>query len=255
MNHFPALLVKFPDGCEGRRATFFLAAEEYIAGWGSGGCYLFTWQLSPTVVMGRNQVAENEVDIAFCHEHNIDVVRRHSGGGAIYADRGNIMISLITEAGPVEPLFKEYSIRIADMLTAFGATAEATGRNDVVVEGSNGSNGGKVCGNAFYHMTHSNIVHGTMLFDTDFDMMMGALRPPIEKLKRHGVESVRQRVALLKDYLPFGVTELRGKIEENLTAGIIPLTDKDIKEIEKIEQWKTRKPASGRGTRHLVPRW
>ena len=246
--HFPATLVKFPVGYTERRATFYLATEEYLAGRVGHGDYktadgqaalLFTWLLSPTVVIGRNQVAENELDLKFCHEKGIDVVRRKSGGGAIYADRNNIMTSLVTEGGAVEPLFKEYSVTMADALKSMGAPAVVSGRNDVIVDPPPFTQGlarGKVCGNAFYHLASSNVIHGTVLYDTDFDMMMGALRPPVEKLERHGVESVRQRVALLKDYLAFGVNELKERIEETLTHNSFTLSTDDINEIEKIEK-------------------
>ena len=242
---FPATLVAFPEGCNARRAAFYLAAEEYLAELTrkyDNRNYLFTWIIASTVVYGRNQVLQNEINIDFCRTHNIDVIRRKSGGGAIYADEGNIMTSLITEGGPVEPLFQEYSQKIAEMLTAFGAPAYATGRNDIIVEPkksdfSKSQSAGKVCGNAFYHLANSNIMHGTMLYDTDFEMMTGALIPPTEKLKRHGVESVRQRVALLKNYFTFGIEELRNKIEGYLTNNVLELTKTDVLEIERIEQW------------------
>ena len=248
--HFPATLVKLPEGCSDRRASFYLAAEEWVAekfvecNDASPLSYLFTWQLGPTVVMGRNQVLEQEVDVDFCHTHNIYMVRRHSGGGAIYADMGNIMISLITDAGSVESLFEEYSNAVASLLQSLGAPAVVSGRNDIMLSWSNGSNGsdglnssnGKVCGNAFYHRTKSNIVHGTMLYDTDYDLMLGALRPPMEKLKRHGVESVRQRTTLLKDCLSIGIGQLRSHIEHTLTSSVVSLSAHDVQQIEKIEQ-------------------
>lgn len=243
--HFPATLVAFPKGCNARRAAFYLAAEEYLSELtqkSNKRNYLFTWIIAPTVVYGRNQVLQNEISVDFCKAHNIDIIRRKSGGGAIYADGGNIMISLITEGGPVEPLFQEYSQKIAEMLTSFGAPASATGRNDIIVKPEKPNNSvsqtiGKVCGNAFYHLANSNIVHGTMLYDTNFELMTGALIPPTEKLKRHGVESVRQRVALLKDYLSFDIEELRNKIEDYLTDNVYVLTETDVLEIESIEQW------------------
>lgn len=243
--HFPATLVAFPEGCNVRRAAFYLAAEEYLAGLSrkyDKRSLLFTWIIAPTVVYGRNQTAENEINLSFCEKHHIDVIRRKSGGGAIYADRGNIMISLITEGGPVETLFSEYSNKIAEMLISFGAPAIATGRNDIMVQPEDSGvttiqNSGKVCGNAFYHLSNSNIVHGTMLYDTDFEMMTGALIPPTEKLKRHGVESVRQRVALLKNYFTFDIEKLRRKIEDYLTDNVYVLTETDVLEIESIEQW------------------
>ena len=110
--HFPACFVELPSYTEHRRAPFYLAAEEYIAQTLPVDNYLFSWQLGPTVVMGRNQVAHQEVDLDFCRREGIDVVRRKSGGGAIFADSRNIMWSLITGEGAVEPLFVEYAEKV-----------------------------------------------------------------------------------------------------------------------------------------------
>ena len=220
--HFPACFLELPPETEGRGAAYYLGVERWVAEHLPEDDYLFTWQLQPTVVCGRNQVVEQEVNVDFCREHGIEIVQRHSGGGAIYADRNNIMVSLVTRDGPVEPLFREYAAAVAALLTRLGAPCEATGRNDIELTG-----GGKVCGNAFYHMpvrdprtgrmTHRNIVHGTMLYDTDAELMSHILTPPEEKLRRHGVSSVKARVATLKDFLPFGVDELRRQLREGLT--------------------------------------
>ena len=160
--HFPACFVELPSYTEHRRAPFYLAAEEYIAQTLPVDNYLFSWQLGPTVVMGRNQVAHQEVDLDFCRREGIDVVRRKSGGGAIFADSRNIMWSLITGEGAVEPLFVEYAEKVARALNKLGADVELSGRNDIVLR-----DGGKICGNAFYHLPNRNIVHGTMLYDTN----------------------------------------------------------------------------------------
>ena len=194
---FPATFVELPPHCDGERAAFYLAVEEYVASHMPEGSYLFTWQLSPTVVMGRNQDAEAEIDLAFCKAEGIDVIRRKSGGGSIFADRGNIMTSLVTREGAVEELFHEYACNMAECLSRLGAEVEVSGRNDICMKG-----GGKICGNAFYHMAKRNIVHGTMLYDTDARMMRGALTPERAKLMSKGVKSVESRIALLKDALP-----------------------------------------------------
>lgn len=230
-NHFPACYLELPASTEGRRAAFYLAAEEYVAQQLPQDNYLFTWQLHPTVVMGRNQVAHQEVDLDFCQREGIDVIRRRSGGGAIFADERNIMISLITPGGAVEPLFQEYAQQVAEGLRSLGAPAQVSGRNDITLEG-----GGKICGNAFYHLTDRNIVHGTMLYDTDPRLMEGALHPDTSKLKEKGVKSVRSRVSLLRDYLPFGVDELRRQLCLLLTNRTLTLTNDDVARIEEIEQ-------------------
>lgn len=229
MTHFPACFVEMPPCAENRRATFYLAAEEFIAQTLPQDDYLFSWQLAPTVVMGRNQTAHTEVNLPFCHREGIDVVRRKSGGGAIYADRGNIMWSLITGAGAVEGIFKEYASAVANALCALGAQAEVTGRNDIHL-----ACGGKICGNAFYHLPDRNIAHGTMLYDTDTRLMQNALSPPAVKLQAKGVKSVQSRIALLKDVLPIGTDELRTRLRPLLCNRTIHLSIKDVEQIERM---------------------
>ncbi len=155
---FPACFVEFPKETERRGAAFFLAAEEYIAKNFPPDNYFFVWQTPPTIVYGRNQILENEVNIDFCRREGIEMVQRKSGGGCIYSDGGNLMLSLITKRCAVEPLFAEYANTVAALLTRLGASAKASGRNDIVL-----STGRKVCGNAFYQTTTHSIVHGTML--------------------------------------------------------------------------------------------
>lgn len=228
---FPACEVQFPANLGQRTATFYLAAEEYVAQNWPADRYLFSWILPPTVVMGRNQVAHQEFDLDYCHAANIDVVRRKSGGGAVFADDRNIMWSLVTGAGDVDTLFRAYAEAVADALTQIGAPAEATGRNDIVL-----ADGGKVCGNAFYHLAGRNIVHGTMLYDTNMEAMQRALRPDPDKLKAKGVQSVRRRISLLKDHIDCGTEGLRQRLTKLLTDRCIGLTDADVAAIENIER-------------------
>ena len=230
-SHFPACFVELPPEADGRRAAFYLAAEEYIADTLPADSYFLTWQLGPTVVMGRNQVAHQEVDLDFCRREGIDVIRRRSGGGAIFADERNIMTSLITEDAPVEVLFEEYAEAVARALRQLGAPAVVAGRNDIVLE-----SGAKVCGNAFYKKTNRCIAHGTMLYDTNPRLMEGALHPDVNKLEQKGVKSVRSRIGLLKDYLPFGVDELRRRLRLLLCDCTVRLCDEDVLQIERLEK-------------------
>lgn len=228
---FPATFVALPQGYEEERAPFYLATEEYLAMHFPESNYLFTWQLSPTVVMGRHQDAQLEIDQNFCKQEGIDIIRRKSGGGSVYADKGNIMTSLITGDGSVELLFKEYAQGMASCLNALGARVEVSGRNDIVLTG-----GGKICGNAFYHLANRNIVHGTMLYDTNTRLMSGALTPEHAKLLSKGVKSVQSRVSLLKDTLSdIDIEELRRHIRTYLTNDTIVLDENDIRAIREIE--------------------
>lgn len=228
---FPACYVEIPSDGSCRRAAFYLAAEEYVADHFPEDRYLFTWQVSPTVVMGRNQVAHLELDLDFCRREGIDVVRRKSGGGSIYADEGNIMVSVITGPGAVEPLFNAYAAKVAGALCGLGAAVTVSGRNDITLDG-----GGKICGNAFYHRSDRNIVHGTMLYDTDRRLMSGALTPEKAKLQAKGVVSVKSRIALLKDVLQLPVAELRDTLRQQLTDRVLTLGEQDVRRIVELEQ-------------------
>ena len=165
------------------------AAEQQQAG------LFMVWQSPPTVICGRNQVVDQEVNLAFCREKGIAVVQRKSGGGCVYSDQGNVMVSMIVKPGPVEEVFPRQMERIAGFLRSLGLAAGVSGRNDILVDGR------KVSGNAYCKTPHADIVHGTLLFDVDFDTMEKAITPSVAKLARHGVASVRARVANLRPLL------------------------------------------------------
>lgn len=175
--------------------SYYLAMEEHIAETVDEEAF-FVWQSEPTVIIGRNQDLEAEVNIDYCQKHGVEIVRRKSGGGCVYSDKGNIMISYISRRGDVSAVFDRYLSALTACLCSMGLDATRSERNDVMV------NGMKVSGNAFHQLPDRSIVHGTLLFSTDFDALEQAIRPPVEKLVRHGIKSVRQRVANLSDFLP-----------------------------------------------------
>lgn len=174
--------------------SYYLALEEEIAGSIDEEAF-FVWQSPPTVIIGRNQDLEAEVNLEYCRKHGIEVVRRKSGGGCVYSDEGNIMISVISPRAEAEEVFDRYLSALAGCLKSLGLDAVKSGRNDVMVSGF------KVSGNAVRQLPDRTIVHGTLLFSTDLDALENAIRPPVEKLERHGIQSVRQRVANLSDFL------------------------------------------------------
>ena len=154
---------------------------------------LFTWIVLPTVIFGRHQSAEVEVNEEYCREHDIAVVQRKSGGGCVYADQGNLMISFISPSTHSEQVFVEFLQLIRDALAAKGIPAVTTAHNDILVEEK------KISGWACYTTPTGTIVHGTMLFDVNMDALQHAITPTKDKLAKHGVASVRQRVANLKE--------------------------------------------------------
>ena len=116
-----------------RRLSFYLAMEEYIARHLKEPECFFMWQVEPSVIFGRNQLIENEVNLAYCKEHGIQMFRRKSGGGCVYADRSNVMFSYITSAENVAFTFSKYMGRVVFMLQRLGLETAANGRNDVMI--------------------------------------------------------------------------------------------------------------------------
>lgn len=218
-----------PDKKE-RSLAFYLAMEEFVARTIEDEAF-FVWRVAPTVIIGRNQDLEAEVNLDYCRKHGVKVVRRKSGGGCVYSDMGNIMISFISRRGEVQEVFDRYLSSLTACLRSLGLKAEKSGRNDILVDGR------KVSGNAFHQLPDRSIVHGTLLYDTDFDALETAIRPPVEKLERHGVASVRQRVENLKEYLDCkimpSVEELERYIVDYFCDGVIELCDENTDEIEK----------------------
>lgn len=154
---------------------------------------LFTWIVKPTVIYGRHQSAEVEVNETYCAAHDIAVVQRKSGGGCVYADEGNLMISFITPDTHSEQVFKLFITHVAEALQAKGLPAVTTEHNDILVGNR------KISGWACYTTPTGTIVHGTMLYNVNFEALQQAITPTKEKLSKHGVASVRQRVANLRD--------------------------------------------------------
>lgn len=213
-----------------RRLPFFLAAEEFVARELPSQEYFFVWQVEPTVICGRNQRIDVEVDLDYCAKNGIDVCRRRSGGGCVYADRNNLMFSYITPSEEVSTTFYRYTTMIASMLQSLGLNAQATGRNDILIDGR------KVSGNAFYHIPGRSIVHGTMLYDTDLQHMLRAITPSRSKLESKQVQSVESRITTLNRHLNISIDDFRRYAIRHLTKSKITLSDDDIHEIELIEQ-------------------
>ena len=214
-----------------RSLVFYLAMEDFVAKSIEGDSF-FVWRVAPTVIIGRNQDLEAEVNMEFCRTHDVRVVRRKSGGGCVYSDMGNVMVSYISRRGDVSEIFERYLDAMADCLASFGVEAIKSGRNDILVQDR------KVSGNAFHQLPDRSIVHGTLLYDTDFDALEESIRPPVEKLERHGVASVRQRVENLRTFLDSAAIPSVEALEDAVVAYFcdeeVILSDEDIARIEEM---------------------
>lgn len=225
----------FPFAVRGheRRLSFFLAAEEWAAAAMPREEWFFSWVVEPTVICGRNQDIALEVDLDYCREHGIDVVRRRSGGGCVYADGGNIMTSYVCSVGPrtYEEIFREYTERIAAQLRKMGFDATAGGRNDVFVAGR------KISGGAFYRLGDKAISHSTMLYDTDPANMSRAITPDRVKLSAKGVSSVASRITTAREQNPaMSFDNFHRGLLSGLCDGSYTITDSQLHEIEETER-------------------
>ena len=226
---FDMVYIRLPEEKD-RRLSFYLAMEEYVARYTSITDAFFMWQVQPSVIFGRNQLIESEVNIDYCRSHGIRMYRRKSGGGCVYADMNNIMFAYITSEDNVGFTFYRYINMVVHVLRLLGVDAKASGRNDIMIGDR------KVSGNAFYHLPGRSIVHGTMLYDTDMKNMVGSITPSDAKLVSKGVKSVRQRIALLKDYIDLDQVAFKRFVKEHLCTEEYMLTEQEISTIEEMEK-------------------
>lgn len=221
--------ITLPSAKTPRRLVFYLAMEEHLADHVGEEDLLFLWQVTPTVIFGRNQVMENEVNIPYCREHQIAMYRRKSGGGCVYADWGNLMISLITHRTEVPVVFPRYMQMLQQVLEDMGLPAVTTANNDVLIQGK------KVSGNALFLKPSGCVVHGTMLYDLDIETMVHAITPSAEKVHKHGIASVRQRCVNLRDLGVPDMDTVKRHFLSQCTSERM-LTSSELAAVEGIEQ-------------------
>lgn len=173
-----------------------LAFEEYVLTRRRAGDYLILWQNDNTIVVGLNQNTEAEIDRRAVEDYGIKVVRRQTGGGAVYHDLGNLNYSFITDSGELGELSMErFTAPVIRALRELGCDAEASGRNDILVCGR------KVSGSAQRVMKGRVLHHGTLLYDSDPEAVARALNADPEKFRDKSSKSVRSRIGNIRDYV------------------------------------------------------
>ena len=216
--------------------AFNLALEEYIfERLPHNRPYFMTWQNDHAVVVGRYQNAFEEVNTEFVKSHNIHVVRRLSGGGAVYHDLGNLNYTIIVDHAKNDEFnFGTFALLVVDVLRRWGIPAEMTGRNDIAICGA------KVSGSAQY-VRHGRLLHhGCILVDSNLEHAAAALKPNPEKYKSRAVKSVRSRITTVNAHAPCYISvpqfksALQHRIAEEFQLEPYRLTSADIFEIERI---------------------
>ena len=222
---------------------FNLALEEYVL---VNKCdrdpIVILWQNEPSVIIGRYQNTIEEIDPDFIRENNVHVVRRITGGGAVYHDLGNLNYSFMIPDASGSIDFDAFTKPVIDALGRLGVEARLSGRNDLMVDGK------KFSGNAQHYENGKLLHHGTILFDSDLLNVQAALRVKEDKFISKGIKSVRGRVTNLKPFIPVCMTTdefkdyLLADIDREYVLSELELTEDDLDLIralasDKYDSW------------------
>lgn len=181
---------------ESTNPFFNLAMEEYLFNLDDDNDYVLLWQNEPTIVVGKYQNTAEEINSEYVKEKGIHVVRRITGGGAVYHDLGNLNYTFISKGtGKKEFDFSKFTMPIVKALERFGVKAELSGRNDITIDQK------KFSGNAQYVKQGKVLHHGTLLFNSKMEELTKALKVSEDKFQSKGIKSVRARVTNIADYL------------------------------------------------------
>lgn len=218
---------------------FNIATDEYIFKHLKEDCFML-WRNDNAIIVGKHQNTLAEINLDYVKEKDIKVVRRLSGGGAVYHDLGNLNFSF-TRTGDTEEMvdFQRYTKPIIDVLKTLGVDAKFEGRNDLTIEGK------KFSGNAEHVVKNKILHHGTLLFSSEVTDISGALKVNPLKYKGRGVKSVPNRVTNISEHLKEKITldEFTDKVMDYITstfpdARMYEFTQEDIEIIQKLRDEK-----------------
>lgn len=215
---------------------FNLAMEEYLFNLEDNESYVLLWQNEPTIVVGKHQNTAQEINSEYVKEKGIHIVRRITGGGAVYHDLGNLNFTFIIKGMENSEFdFKKFTMPIIKALGRLGVESELSGRNDITIDGK------KFSGNAQSVKQGKLLHHGTLLFDSRMEELVKALKVSEDKFQSKSVKSVRARVTNIKDYLhdDITVTEfkellLKYMFDEDIELRESELSKADLENIDSL---------------------
>ncbi|WP_121609667.1 lipoate--protein ligase [Mesobacillus foraminis] len=216
-----------------------LAIEEYaVKNLDINETYLLFYINEPSIIIGKNQNTIEEINTDYVEKNGIHIVRRLSGGGAVYHDLGNLNFSFITkDDGDSFHNFRKFTEPVVQALKKIGVNAELSGRNDLIVEGR------KISGNAQFSTRGRMFSHGTLMFNSEIENVVSALKVKKDKIESKGIKSIRSRVANISEFLQekMSVEEFRSLLLKNIfsDSNEIPeyeLTDSDWEKIRELSK-------------------
>lgn len=218
---------------------FNIATDEFIFKHINEDCFML-WRNDNAIIVGKHQNTQAEINVDYVREKGIKVVRRLSGGGAVYHDLGNLNFSFTRTGDSYEMVdFERYTKPIIDVLKSLGVDAKFEGRNDLTIEGR------KFSGNAEHVVKNKILHHGTLLFSSEMTDVSGALKINPLKYKDRSVKSVPKRVTNISDHLKqkISLEEFTNKIMNHITstfkdARMYEFTEEDLKTIQQIRDEK-----------------
>ncbi|QTX02593.1 lipoate-protein ligase A [Candidatus Phytoplasma luffae] len=225
------ILVKY-DKRNDLKPYFYFALEEYILNnlLKKDEIFFFQWVIEG-IVIGKNQIIENEINLDFVRKNKIDVFRRPTGGGCVYNDSGTLIFSIIVKKQDKNFNFKKYLSKIVEAFEKIGINLCLSARNDILLGDK------KVSGNAFLQNKNGIIIHGTILYNCNVDTMVRCITPDQEKLISKGIQSVSSRIVNLQQHLK-GMTkaELSAYLNNYLTNKQYILNNQETNEIEELSK-------------------
>ena len=199
-------------------ARYNLALEEHVLT-NRQEDFVFLWQSDNSVIIGKNQITVDEINAEYIKQENVNVVRRISGGGAVYHDLGNINFSYIVNDNDGSNTFRKFTSYVIEALKSYGIPAEFSGKNDILV------NGMKISGNAQAIRGNRILHHGTLLFNSDLTKLGKILKPKMDKLESNGVSSIESRVTNILPYFKEGYAPTIAEFKDKLLKTLLQIRD------------------------------